>query len=92
MLRAFCLSVLGLAWLAETCSAQTTPAPKDSPHKTTTARRAPTPPRTVSNATPAARRANPLRGTNDNGAGQSGYAAPGEPIQTPGTGGKDTAT
>jgi hypothetical protein len=37
-------------------------------------------PSTVPNTSPAARAANPLRGTNDNGKGQNGYAAPGQPI------------
>lgn len=83
MLRSFCLSLLGLALLAETASAQTKPV--KTPTKATATR-------SVSNTTPAARKADPLRGTNDNGAGQSGYAAPGQPIQTPGTGGKNTAT
>jgi hypothetical protein len=44
----------------------------------------------VPNTSPAARRANPLRGTNDNGVGQSGYAAPGQPIQDPRYNGKNT--
>ncbi|RYY14390.1 MAG: hypothetical protein EOO36_14330 [Cytophagaceae bacterium] len=79
MLRFICLSLLGLALLAETASAQTKPA------------KAKTATRSVSNQTAAARKADPLRGTNDNGAGQAGYAAPGEPIQVPGSGGKNTA-
>jgi hypothetical protein len=44
----------------------------------------------VPNTSAAARRADPLRGTNDNGKGQSGYAAPGEPIQDPRYNGKNT--
>lgn len=83
MLRSFCLSLLGLALLAETTSAQTKPVKTATKTRTT---------RTVSNTTPAARKADPLRATNDNGAGQSGYAAPGQPIETPGTSGKNTAT
>jgi hypothetical protein len=81
MLRSICLSLLGLALLAETATAQTKPA------KAKTAAT-----RSVSNQSAAARKADPLRGTNDNGAGQSGYTAPGEPIQVPGSGGKNTAT
>jgi hypothetical protein len=34
--------------------------------------------------------ADPLTGTNDNGKGQSGYAAPGQPIQDPRYNGKNT--
>ncbi|RYY13000.1 MAG: hypothetical protein EOO36_16580 [Cytophagaceae bacterium] len=84
MLRSLCLPLLGLALLAKTAVAQTTPATR----KTTTTKT--TAPRQVSNTTPAARRANPLRGTNDNGVGQSGYAAPGEPITDPRYNGKNT--
>ena len=87
MLRSLCLPLLGLALLAETAVAQTTPATR----KTTTTKTKVRELRQVPNTTPAARRADPLRGTNDNGAGQSGYAAPGEPIQMPGSGGKNTA-
>jgi hypothetical protein len=78
MLRSFCLSLLGLALLAETAQAQTKPV------KTTT--------KTTTTRSAAARKADPLRGTNDTGAGQSGYAAPGQPIEMPGTSGKNTAT
>lgn len=85
MLRSCCLFLLSLALLAENASAQTKPVKTTAKTKTTATR-------PVSNTTPAARKADPLRGTNDNGAGQSGYAAPGQPIQTPGTGGKNTAT
>ncbi|MGI4741895.1 MAG: hypothetical protein ACRYG7_42565 [Janthinobacterium lividum] len=83
MPRSFCLSVLGLALLAQTASAQTKPVKATT--KTTATH-------TVSNKSAAARKADPLRDTNDNGAGQSGYAAPGQPIETPGTSGKNTAT
>lgn len=85
MLRSLCLILLGFALLAETAVAQTTPASR----KTTKAKATT---RMVPNNTPAARRADPLRGTNNNGAGDSGYAAPGEPVQMPGSGGKNTAT
>jgi hypothetical protein len=34
----------------------------------------------VPNTTPAARAADPLRGTNDNGKGNNVYAAPGQPV------------
>ena len=66
------MPLLGLALLAAPAAAQTRPnkmARKPAP-------------RMVPNTTPAARAADPLRGTNDNGKGQSGYAAPGEPINT----------
>ena len=91
MLRSLCLPLLGLALLAETSVAQTTPATRSTTRKTTTTRTKAAAPRTVPNTSPAARRADPLRGTNDNGVGQSGYSAPGEPIQMPGSGGKNTA-
>ncbi|RZK55030.1 MAG: hypothetical protein EOO59_10900 [Hymenobacter sp.] len=87
MLRFLCLPLLGLALLAKPAVAQTAPAAR----KTTTTNVRTAAPRQVPNTTPAARRADPLRGTNDNGTGQSGYAAPGEPIQVPGSGGKNTA-
>ncbi|MGI4864509.1 MAG: hypothetical protein ACRYFZ_11360 [Janthinobacterium lividum] len=86
MLRALCLPLLGLALLAETAVAQTTPATR----KTTTTKTKVHELRQVPNTTPAARRADPLRGTNDNGSGQSGYAAPGEPIADPRYNGKNT--
>ena len=62
------LALLGLTLLAAPASAQTKPSTRKPA------------PRMVPNTTPAARAADPLRGTNDNGKGQSGYAAPGEPI------------
>lgn len=37
-------------------------------------------PRTVPSTSPAARAADPLRGTNSNGQGNNVYAAPGEPV------------
>lgn len=86
MLRSCCLPLLGLALLAETAVAQTAPASR----KATATKTKATAPRQVPNTTPAARRADPLRGTNDNGTGQSGYAAPGEPITDPRYNGKNT--
>ncbi len=85
MLRFFSLALLGLALVAGGATAQTTPT-----HKATAKAAGKPAPRTVSNKTPAARKADPLRGTNDNGQGQSGYAAPGEPITSPATNGKNT--
>lgn len=85
MLRSFCLSLLGLATLAEVALAQTTPAAKSLNKKTPAQKAA-----ARSGSTPA----DPARGsgTNDNGVGQSGYAAPGQPISPPDAGGKNTAT
>jgi hypothetical protein len=85
MLRSFCLSLLGLAILAEAASAQTTPAAKSLNKKTPAQKAA-----ARTGSTPA----DPARGsgTNDNGVGQSGYAAPGEPITPPSASGKNTAT
>ena len=77
MLRSLCLPLLGLALLAQTAVAQTKP---------TTRKATSTKPRTAS----AGRQADPLAGTNDNGKGQSGYAAPGEPITDPRYNGKNT--
>lgn len=67
--RALALPLLGFALLAAPAAAQTRPnkmARKPAP-------------RMVPNNTPAARAADPLRGTSSS-KGQSGYAAPGEPI------------
>ena len=67
--RAFALPLLALGLLAAPAAAQTMPnkmARKPQP-------------RMVPNTSPAARAANPLRGTSS-AKGQSGYAAPGEPI------------
>jgi hypothetical protein len=85
MLRSFCLSLLGLALLAEVASAQTAPA-ANSLNKKTTAQKA----AARNGSTPA----DPARGsgTNDNGVGQSGYAAPGQPITSPSANGKNTGT
>jgi hypothetical protein len=85
MIRSFCLPLLGLAIFAQTTAAQTAPAKK--PMRTTrfTQRSA------SAGQKPTARRsADPLAGTNDGGKGQSGYAAPGEPIQDPRYNGKNT--
>jgi len=71
-----CLPLLGAVLLAlpgtaPAAFAQTTPKAKMA--------RKPAP-RMVPNTSPAARAADPLRGTNNNGRGDNGYAAPGEPI------------
>jgi len=70
-LRTLCLPLLGAALLALPASAQTSPRAK--------AARKPAP-RMVPNTSPAARAADPLRGTNNNGSGNNGYAAPGQPV------------
>ena len=82
MLFSRIFSVAALAVLAQVATAQTTPTTHLPTHRV---KRMPntasqTTPRTVPNNTPAARAADPLRGTNNNGAGNNGYAAPGEPI------------
>lgn len=71
LLRILCLPLLGMALLAQPAAAQTAPTPKKS--------RKPAP-RMVPNTSRAARAADPLRGTNNNGVGNNGYAAPGEPV------------
>ncbi len=75
-LRTSRLPLLGLVLLAlgaapQMASAQTTPAQK-APRKPA--------PRMVPNTSSAARAADPLRGTNNNGQGNNVYAAPGEPV------------
>jgi hypothetical protein len=70
-LRSFCLPLLGAAVLTLSAHAQTSP-------KSSTARKPAT--RMVPNTTPAARAADPLRGTNDNGKGNNVYAVPGQPV------------
>ena len=75
-LRALCLPLLGAALLAlpgttSSACAQTSPRAK--------ATRKPAP-RSVPNTSPAARAADPLRGTNNNGNGNNSYAAPGQPV------------
>ncbi|MGI4832191.1 MAG: hypothetical protein ACRYFK_01895 [Janthinobacterium lividum] len=67
--RALALPLLSLALLATSASAQTMPDKMGRKPK----------PRMVPNSTPAARAADPLRGASS-GKGQSGYAAPGEPV------------
>ncbi len=74
--RSFCLPLLGAALLAlpgtpQAALAQTKP-------KAGAARKPAT--RMVPNTTPAARAADPLRGTNDDGKGNNVYAAPGQPV------------
>jgi len=71
LLRTLGLSLLGATLLAQTAVAQTVPTPSKQ--------RKPTP-HMVPNTTPAARAADPLRGTNTNGRGNNSYAAPGEPV------------
>jgi len=71
LLRTLGLSLLGATLLAQTAVAQTAPTPSKQ-------RKAA--PRMVPNTTPAARAADPLRGTNNNGRGNNSYAAPGEPV------------
>jgi hypothetical protein len=78
-MRRLLLPLLGLALLAQTAVAQTTPKKPTRPATKTTRP-----------AASARRNADPLAGTNDGGKGQSGYAAPGEPIQDPRYNGKNT--
>lgn len=59
------LGLLGFTLLAAPAIAQTTPAPRKAPAKTTR---------------PAPRAASSSRGNSDSGKGQGSYAAPGEPI------------
>lgn len=68
-LRTRCLPLLGAALLALPAGAQTSPPAPRKPA-----------PRMVPNTSRAARAADPLRGTNNNGSGNNGYAAPGQPI------------
>ena len=77
MLRSFCLALLGLGLLAAPAPAQTTPA-KAKP-KTAAGTKAAT-----------VRRTNRLNDAAESDKGQSGYAAPGEPIQDPRYNGKNT--
>lgn len=79
-MRRILLPLLGLALLTQTATAQTTPKKSTRPAATKTTRPAAT----------TRRNADPLAGTNDGGKGQSGYAAPGEPIQDPRYNGKNT--
>lgn len=67
--RSLYLPLLGAALLALPAGAQTSPkATRKSA------------PRSVPNTSRAARAADPLRGTNNNGSGNNAYAAPGEPV------------
>ncbi|GAB3638918.1 hypothetical protein GCM10027422_45090 [Hymenobacter arcticus] len=70
-IRSLCLPLLGAAVLTLSAHAQT--SPKANPARKPTTRMVP-------NTTPAARAADPLRGTNDNGKGNNVYAAPGQPV------------
>ena len=80
MLRSTALSLLSLTLLASPAIAQTAPARKAAAKPA---------PRMVPSTSPAARAADPLRGTSS-AKGQSGYAAPGEPIISPKDNGKNT--
>jgi hypothetical protein len=87
MLRSLCLPLLGLALLAQTAAAQTKPA-----QKPTYSRNAAPRPAGMTKA-PATRRTSKPAGTtagNASGMVQSGYAAPGEPVQDPRYNGKNT--
>jgi hypothetical protein len=79
MLRSFCFALLGLGLLAAPAMAQTTPTKaKASTSSSASSKKA-----TV-------RRTNRLDDAAESDKGQSGYAAPGEPITPPGTNGKNT--
>jgi hypothetical protein len=71
---------LGLALLAQAAAAQTQPTTHLPTHRVTRMPGARPAPRMVPNTSPAARAADPLRGTNSNGSGNNVYAAPGEPV------------
>ncbi|GAA4502004.1 hypothetical protein GCM10023172_24670 [Hymenobacter ginsengisoli] len=75
-LRTLSPALLGLALLAQPAAAQTTP----TKHRVQHMPAAKPAPRMVPNTSPAARAADPLRGTNSNGQGNNVYAAPGEPV------------
>jgi len=82
MLRSLSLALLGLGLLAGPAMAQTTPAktqPKASATRSAKGKAATT-----------VRRANRLNDAAESDKGQSGYAAPGEPITPPGVNGKNT--
>ena len=79
-LRTLAAPMLGLALLAQPAAAQTRPTTHLPTHRVTRMPGAKATPRTVPNTSPAARAADPLRGTNSNGSGNNGYAAPGEPV------------
>jgi len=71
---------MGLALLAQSTAAQTQPTTHLPTHRVTRMPGARATPRTVPNTSPAARVADPLRGTNSNGQGNNVYAAPGQPV------------
>ena len=80
MLRSFCLALLGLGLLAAPAPAQTTPTkakPKASASRSASTKAA-------------VRRTDRLNDAVESDKGQSGYAAPGEPIIPPGSNGKNT--
>lgn len=79
-LRTLSVAALGLALLAQVAQAQTQPTTHLPTHRVKRMPAAKPTPRSVPNTSPAARAADPLRGTNSNGAGNNGYAAPGEPV------------
>ena len=76
MLRSLSLALLGLGLLAAPAMAQTTPAKA----KTTTS----------AGAKATVRRTNRLNDAVESEKGQSGYAAPGQPVQDPRYNGKNT--
>ncbi|MDO7884959.1 hypothetical protein [Hymenobacter cheonanensis] len=79
-LRPLSVAALGLVLQVQVAHAQTQPTTHLPTHRV---KRMPTTKpttRSVPNTSPAARAADPLRGTNDNGKGDNGYAAPGEPV------------
>jgi len=77
MLRSLSLALLGLGLLAGSATAQTTPAKTQT--KASTSRKA-----------ASVRRTNRLNDAAESEKGQSGYAAPGEPITPPSANGKNT--
>lgn len=77
MLRSFCFALLGLGLLAAPATAQTTPTKAKA--KTS-----------ASNKAATVRRTNRLNDAAESEKGQSGYAAPGEPITPPDANGKNT--
>jgi hypothetical protein len=81
MLRSFCLALLGLGLFAAPATAQTMPAKAKA--KTSSSRSA-------SSKAASVRRTNRLNDDAESDKGQSGYAAPGEPITPPSVNGKNT--
>ncbi|TVT40068.1 hypothetical protein FNT36_11225 [Hymenobacter setariae] len=80
MLRSFCFALLGLGLLAAPAMAQTTP----------TKAKASTSSSVKTKAATTVRRTNRLNDATESSKGQSGYAAPGEPITPPDANGKNT--